>query len=160
MLPGPVILIEGYSKVLSFDENYPFRVLAVLDVPSVTFLMNISTEYAFPKNSGDLLDVNDSAETFLPAGNLGGWHLYLGQDKPKSKRLQADVLSFFTAQTYFMVDQDGLALGVWIGYSLDEKYGVLRVILESWISGAVAVSWTFNGTQSLCLSWHPLFWLD
>jgi len=141
MIPGPVILIEGNSKILSFSETYPFRVLAVLDVPSGTFLMNISTEYSFPKNSGDLLDINGSAEAFLPAGDLGGWHLYLGQDKPESKRLQAEVLSFFTAQTYFMVDQDGLALGVWIGYSLNEKYGVLRVILESWISGEVAVSW-------------------
>lgn len=141
MIPGPVILIEGYTKILSFDETYPFRVLAVLDVPSGTFLMNISVEYAFPKSSGDLLDLGGSAEALIPAGDLGGWHLYLGQDKPESKRLQADVLGFFTAQTYFMIDQAGLALGVWIGYKLDEKYSILRVLLESWISGALAVSW-------------------
>ena len=141
MIPGPVILIEGYAKILCFEETYPFRVLAVLDVPSGTFLMNIGVAYAFPKSSGDLLGINGSAEALIPAGDLGGWHLYLGQDKPESKRLRADVLGFFTAQTYFMVDQDGLALGVWIGYSLDEKYGVLRVVLESWISSALAVSW-------------------
>ena len=141
MIPGPVILIEGYGKILSFENAYPFRVLAVLDVPSGTFLMNIGVTYAFPKASGDLISIDGSAEVLIPAGDLGGWHLYLGQDKPESKRIQADVLSFFTAQTYFMVDQDGLALGVWIGYSLDKKYGVLRVVLESWISSALAVSW-------------------
>lgn len=141
MIPGPVILIEGYGKILSFENNYPFRVLAVLDVPSGTFLMNIGVTYAFPKASGDLLSISGSAEALIPAGDLGGWHLYLGQDQPESKRLQAEVLSFFTAQTYFMVDQEGLALGVWIGYSLDERYGVLRVILESWISSELAVSW-------------------
>lgn len=50
MIPGPVILIEGYGKILSFDNAYPFRVLAVLDVPSGTFLMNIGSRTPFRRH--------------------------------------------------------------------------------------------------------------
>src|SRR5262249_13903344 len=46
----------------------------------------------------------------------------------------------FKAQTYLMVDSDGLKMGAWIGYSLDKKYGILRVVLEAWISGSLALS--------------------
>ena len=153
LIPGPVLLIEGETKILSYSDNYPFRVLAVLDVASGTLLMNITTTYAFPKASGDLLDISGSAEALFPIGDLSGWYLYLGQDNPESKRLKADVLSFFTAEAYFMIDQDGLAMGAWIGYSLDKKFAILKVVLESWISGALAVSWMpFQALGSL--TWH------
>ncbi|MEM6767542.1 MAG: hypothetical protein AAF655_21575 [Bacteroidota bacterium] len=142
LVPGPVILIEGFVKVLSSSENYPFRLLAVLDIPSGTFLMNIGINFEYPADSGgDLLQVSGSSELYVAAGSERDWHLYMGQDQPESKRLIANVLGFFTAESYFMVDSEGLALGVFIGVGVNENYGVLKVVLESWMGGTLEVSW-------------------
>lgn len=140
LIPGPVLLIEGHAGMLSLGENYLMRVLAVLDPTAGTFLMNISAAYQFPKDSGDLLDVAGAAEAYFSAADPGNWHLYLGEDEPESKRIRADILNFFKAQTYLMVDKDGLLMGAWIGYELDEKYGILRVVLEAWMGGELGLS--------------------
>ena len=141
LLPGPIILIEGHVGILSSSGNYPFRILAVLDIPAGTFLTNIGVSFKTPADSGDLLDVNGSMELFIPAGDMSGWYVYIGEKDPESKRILANVLGFFTAQSYFMVDNDGLLFGVHIGFSLDKKYGPLRVLLESWFRGELQVSW-------------------
>jgi len=152
LVPGPVLLIEGYAGTLSLGENYPFRVLAVIDPSSGTFLMNISAEYQFTKNSADLLLMTASAEAFFSAADPDAWHFYLGQDDPESKRIRADILNFFTATSYLMVDSDGLKMGAWIGYSLNEKYGILKVTLEAWISGSLELSpMPFQAKGSLTL---------
>jgi hypothetical protein len=140
LIPGPILLIEGHAGILSTGENFILRVLAVLDVAAGTFLMNISAMYEFPKDSGELLNVFGSAEAFFSAGDPDSWHLYLGENEPESKRIRADILNFFTAQTYLMVDSKGLLMGAWIGYGLDKKYGILRVVLEAWLSGELGVS--------------------
>jgi hypothetical protein len=93
--------------------------------------MNISADFGFPKNSGDLLQISGSAEAFFSAADPDDWHLYLGQDEPESKQIRADILSFFKARTYLMVDNDDLRLGAWIGYDLDEKYGILPATFSS-----------------------------
>ena len=119
LIPGPVLLIEGHAGILSLGENYLLRVLAVLDPMAGTFLMNISASYQFPKGSGELLDVSGSAEAYFSAADPSSWHLYLGENKPESKRIRADILNFFKAQTYLMVDNHGLLMGrldwLWTG---------------------------------------------
>lgn len=140
LIPGPVLLIEGHAGMLSLGENYLVRVLAVLDPTAGTFLMNISASYQFPIDSGELLDVIGTAEAYFSAADPSSWHLYLGEDKPESKRIRADILGLFKAQTYLMVDNKGLLMGAWIGYGLDKKYGILRVVLEAWISGELGLS--------------------
>ncbi len=142
LLPGPVILIEGHVGILSSKGEFPLRILAVLDIPSATFLTNIGISFKNPADSGDLLNVTGSMELFIPAGDMSGWYLYIGEKEPESKRIIANVLGFFTAQSYFMVDNNGLLFGVHIGYALDKKFGPLRVLLEAWFRGELAVSWT------------------
>ena len=140
LIPGPVLLIEGHAGMLSLGENYLMRVLAVLDPTAGTFLMNISASYQFPEASGELLNVAGAAEAYFSAADPSSWHLYLGENKPESKRIRADILNFFKAQTYLMVDNKGLLMGAWIGYGLDKKYGILRVVLEAWMGGELGLS--------------------
>jgi len=103
-------------------------------------LINISTSYAYPKDSGDLIEIGASAEALFPFDG-GAWHVYLGQDTPESKRIRADILTgLFEAQTYLMVDPDRLRFGVWVGYELHEKFGPLRVDLEAWLDGQLTIS--------------------
>jgi len=140
LIPGPVLLIEGHAGMVSTGDNYLMRVLAVLDPVAGSFLLNIGATYQFPKNSGELIDIEGSAEAFFSASDPANWHLYLGQNTPEAKRIRADILSLFKAQTYLMVDGKGLLMGAWIGYGLNKKYGILRVVLEAWISGELALS--------------------
>ena len=135
LIPGPVLLIEGHAGMVSTGDNYLMRVLAVLDPVAGSFLLNIGATYQFPKDTGELIDIEGSAEAFFSASDPANWHLYLGQNTPEAKRIRADILSLFKAQTYLMVDGKGLLMGAWIGYGLNKKYGILRVILEAWISG-------------------------
>jgi hypothetical protein len=83
------------------------------------------------KTQVPLLDISGSAEAYFSGADPDSWHLYLGENKPESKRIRADILEFFTAQTCLMVDSNGMLMGAWIGYGLDKKYGILRVILRS-----------------------------
>ncbi len=140
LIPGPVLLIEGHAGMLSLNDSFMMQVLAVLDPNTGTFLLNISAVYQSPKPNGELLDISGSAEAYFSTGNPSGWHLYLGENKPESKRIRADIYSFFKAQTYLMLDNDGLQMGAWIGYGLDKKYGILRVVLEAWMSGELSIS--------------------
>ena len=91
------------------------RVLAVLDPVAGSFLLNIGATYQFPKDSGELIDIEGSAEAFFSASDPANWHLYLGQNTPEAKRIRADILSLFKAQTYLMVDGKGLLMGAWMG---------------------------------------------
>jgi len=141
LIPGQVLLIEGHAGMLSTGDNYQMRVLAVLDTIIGSFLMNISATYQFPSGSGELIDIEGAAEAFFSSTDPNSWHLYLGENKPEAKRIRADILSLFKAQTYLMVDaKKGLLMGAWIGYGLDKKYGILHVVLEAWISGELALS--------------------
>ncbi len=140
LIPGPVLLIEGHAGMLSVNDNFMMQVLAVLDPASGTYLLNISAGYQFPNPSGELLNVSGSAEAFFSTADPSSWHLYLGENKPESKRIRADILNFFKADTYLMVENDGFIMGAWIGYGLNEKYGVLKVVLEAWMSGELSLS--------------------
>ncbi len=140
LIPGPILLIEGHAGMLSLNDSFMMQVLAVLDPNTGTFLLNISAAYQSPKPNGELLDISGSAEAYFSTANPSGWHLYLGENKPESKRIRADIYSFFKAQTYLMLNNGGLQMGAWIGYGLDKKYGVLRVVLESWMSGELSIS--------------------
>jgi hypothetical protein len=140
LIPGPVLLIEGHAGLLTNNDSYQMTVLAVLDANVGSFLLNISAAYQFPSDSGELLDVEGSAEAFFSAADPNNWHLYLGEKDPEAKRIRADILSLFKAQTYLMIDSKGLLMGAWIGYGLDKKYGILHVVLEAWMSGELGLS--------------------
>jgi len=147
LIPGPVILLEGMATLVSRDasdpEAFPFKILAVLDGEAGTFLANVEVSYDFPKASaykGHLLSIGAIAEVFFNFNDASDWHIYLGQDTPESKRISAEILSFFKATAYFMLDPGSLRMGVWIGYDLDKKYGPLRVVLQAWIEGKLALS--------------------
>ena len=140
LLPGPIIMIQGKAKFLSVEEDYPLTILAILDVAAGTFLMNITAAYKYPKTSGSLIDISGSAEAFFNFNDPSAWHVYLGEDDPESARIQAKIISFFTAETYLMADNDMLKMGAWIGYELHKKYGPLKVDFEAWIDGKLSVS--------------------
>ncbi len=156
LIPGPVIIVEGKANFLKerkgLDENPLFRVLAIYDNRVGTFLMNIEANYWLPEkrarneeipekeaqNAGKILKIRSLAEAFFNFNDPTEWHLYIGQ-KPKEKRLRAEILSLFEANAYFMIDNNGLAMGAWIGFDERWNFSPLTVTLQAWIAGDVTV---------------------
>lgn len=142
--PGPVILLEGKANLLrqrsSLTDDPIFRALVVLDFRAGNFLVGLDARYKFG-SGGELIDIGGSVEAFFDFNDASRWHLYLGQKDPKAKRIRAQILSLFEANSYFMIDASRLQMGAWVGYDKHWSFGPLSVVVEAWIEGGVVVSW-------------------
>jgi hypothetical protein len=144
VFPGPILLIEGKASLLkeragaSDDPN--FRALAVLDNRAGTFSVGLDAQYKFG-SGGELIELHGGAEAFVDFHNASLWHLYLGQEKPREKRIRAQIFKLFEANSYFMLDANKLALGTWVGYDKSWKFGPLHVTVEAWVEGNAVISW-------------------
>jgi hypothetical protein len=132
-LPGPVLIIEGRALILDFlgGGDPPFGALAVFDGNQRTVQFNIEAQAELVEN---LLEAHGGLEAFFDFEDLTNWHLYLGQDEPEDRRVQANVLKLpdsdrflFDADGYLMLDMVGsttvrsrLGLSVSFGERFDE----------------------------------------
>lgn len=144
VFPGPIILIEGKANILkqrsSLGDDPIFRALVVLDFRAGDFLVGLDARYKFA-DAGELIDISASAEMYFSFSDPSAWHLYMGQKEPRERRVRARIFSLFTAESYYMLDNDSLAFGSWVGYDADWRFGPLRVELEAWMETNVKVSW-------------------
>jgi hypothetical protein len=144
VFPGPILLIEGRANLLKerakLGEEAMFRALAVLDGREGTFLLNLAAQYKHGSNA-ELIDIRANAEAFFDFSDADAWYLYLGEKEPRERRIRAEIFRLFEADSYFMLDARQLAMGAWVGYDKQWKFGPLRVTVEAWIEGNVVVSW-------------------
>ncbi len=144
VFPGPIVLFEGKANLLKerskLNQEPIFRALAVLDGRERSFLFGLDAQYKFADN-GELIDIRGGVEAFFDFDNPLAWHLYLGEKEPRERRIRAEVLTIFEANSYFMIDAHKLAMGAWVGYDKRWKFGPLRVIVEAWIEGNTIISW-------------------
>lgn len=128
-IPGPVLIIEGRALILSGlqpNAEPPLRALAVFDGRAGTVQFNVEAEATL---IADLLKAYGMLEAFFDFNDLTNWHLYLGQDTPRDRRIRADILKLdnsflFKADAYLMMDMVGAdtlrsRLGVSIGFEPD-----------------------------------------
>ena len=144
VLPGPIIMLEGRANILSDRSSVSgadplLRCLAVLDARAGSFVFGLDAHYRFG-SGGELIDIRGSAEVFFSFSNASLWHIYLGREEPRERRIRAQIIQIFEANAYFMLDAQKLALGAWIGYQADWQFGPLRAILEAWMEGKVEAS--------------------
>lgn len=144
VIPGPIILIEGRASILkarsSLSEEPIFRALAVLDGRAGTFLIGLDAQYKYD-SAGRLIEIHGGVEAFFSLHDADAWHLYLGLRDPREKRIRAQILHLFEANSYFMLDAHQLAMGAWVGYDKTWQFGPLRVKVQAWIEGNAVVSW-------------------
>lgn len=154
VFPGPILLIEGRSNVLrpraSLSDEPVFRTLLVIDGRAGSVTAGIDARYAIA-DSGELIDIHGSLEAFF--GGLDDWHLYLGIDEPRTRRIGADIFfRIFHADSYFMLDPDRVRMGSWAGIEKDWRFGPLRVHIEAWLEGRAQLSFKpiyFQGSLAL-----------
>lgn len=142
--PGPVLMIEGKANILkersSLGEDPLFRCLVVLDFQAGSFLVGLDVNFKYA-DDGELIQISGGSEMYFSFSDPSSWHLYLGMKDPKERRIRANILSLFEANTYFMLDNNALAMGAWIGFDEDWRFGPVRVTLEAWLESNVKVSW-------------------
>jgi len=143
LIPGKVFLLEGKANLLKertkLSDDPMFRALAVLDMQQGQILIGLDAKYK-QDEGGKVINITAGAEAFFH--NPGDWHIYMGEDKPREKRIRARILNLFEANSYFMIDPKQLATGAWVGYAKRWKFGPVSLTLEAWLEGNVVVNWT------------------
>jgi hypothetical protein len=157
VFPGPVIMLEGRANILkqrtalNDSSNPAFRLYSVLDANVGDLLLALAAQYKFD-DGGALLDISGGAEAYFNWNDPTLWHFYLGQNDPREKRIRAQFLSLFTAESYLMLSQRELAMGGRVGWGKSWRFGPLKVTLEGWIEGGAAINWQpahFHGQLEL-----------
>ncbi|CBW77387.1 unnamed protein product (plasmid) [Mycetohabitans rhizoxinica HKI 454] len=156
VFPGPIILIEGRANVLKSRSNLGdepvFRTLLVIDNRVGTITAGLDARYLIA-DGGELIDLHGSLEAFFDFHDAGAWHLYLGIDEPRERRISADVFRrIFRADSYFMIEGQRLRTGAWTGIDKHWSFGPLSVDISAWIDGHADLSLKpayFQGVMSL-----------
>ena len=156
VFPGPILLLQGSASLLqertAVDKDANFRALAVLDGRAGTLQLGLDAQYRYDKDNGNLIDIHGAAEGFFNFNDPSAWHLNVGLQEPRDRRLSARLFKLFDAYAYVALDAQQLAMGAWIGFKQQWQFGPLAVALEAWIDGNARVSWKpahFYGDLSL-----------
>ncbi|GAB89860.1 hypothetical protein [Gordonia rhizosphera] len=144
VFPGPILLIEGKANLLQerakLEDDPNFRALFVLDAQAGSILIGIDAQYLYG-SGGELLDIRGSAKAFFDFSDASKFYLHLGEKTPREKRIRAQILSLWYADSYFMLDYYSIGFGGRVGYDARWSFGPLRVTLEAWIENNALISW-------------------
>ena len=151
-LPGPILMLQGKGNLLKDraklgDGNELFQSLVIFDGTSESLLAALGMQYKLPAetkspvSAGAILDASASSEAFFDFDNASNWHVYLGQEE-KEKRIRAEVISLFQADSYLMLDARSFRTGASIGFEKHYDYSVVAVDLSAWLAGDAAITWS------------------
>jgi hypothetical protein len=162
-VPGPILIIEGRALILDGlkpNADPPLRALAIFDGKQQIAQFNIEAKAEVIK---DMLEAYGTLEAFFDFKDITNWHLYLGQDQPNDRRIQANVLKYldaylFKADAYLMLDMVGSQtlrsrMGVFIGFKPKvPPIGPVNVVFDATLSGdgvATILPEQFSGAINL-----------
>lgn len=143
MFPGPVIMLIGKGNVLhargTIQNEAPFDAMATLDLEAKSFMLALGVTLDLL----DIIKIHGDAEVYAnwdsnPSDN--GWYFALGKP-PHEQRISANILSLFTADTYFVISDSGLITGSYVGLQMNWSFGPLGVKLNAFIASLLAMNW-------------------
>lgn len=142
--PGVVCLIQGAANIAKdrakLDDDPLFRALTVIDTQAASLLIGLDVAYRYDEASGKLIKLSAGTEAFYDFDDPEAWHINLGLQTPTEQRIQARVFDMFDANAYLMLSAHKLAMGAWVGYDRNWKFGPLKVGLQAWMESNVLVS--------------------
>lgn len=155
VFPGPIIMLDGAANLLTeraeLSEDPLFHLLAVLDNRAGSVTLGLDAKYKYD-DTGSVIDVHGSAETFFSYADPTQWFIYVGEKDPTAKRIRANLFGLFEANAYFMLDPRQLAMGAWVGLDKHWNFGPVGVDLEAWLEGDALLSFKppqFHGGLSV-----------
>jgi hypothetical protein len=140
MFPGPIVMLIGRANILQkriragSEDRAIFNALATFDGNAGTFDLAVDAKYEIPV----VLDIEGSAE--IHAGP-DGWYFALGKP-PHDKRVRARIFDLFETNGYFVISDDGLVTGSWVGYRNSWRFGPLSVSLNAYLATIAAIQWS------------------
>lgn len=138
--PGPVIMLQGRAALLEegavVGADAPYQAVIILDNNAGSLTVGVDARY----DKSPLLDISASAEAYYSFADPEAWYLNLGVDDPREDRIRAEALSIFTAESYFMLDPNRLAVGIWSGYDAEWSFGPLGVEFASYVESDARVN--------------------
>ncbi len=143
LIPGPVIMIEGQANILKNrntndeEDRGAFYALAVFDGNAETFQLNVDVQY----DLASVIAIRGSLEAFFDFNDPTNWHLHLGKNDPESKRIAAEILALFEANTYFMISARSLQTGAAVGFDWKAELGPVEVALIARIAFEAGIFW-------------------
>jgi hypothetical protein len=144
-ISGPLIIMEARAQILrkraslSANNDPPLTALMVIDGRAGTFLFNVDATYRLPESNGLIIDSHAGAEAFFAGSD--DWHFYLGEKDPREKRVRARIFQLLQAESYFMLDQDHIAMGARVQFGKKWSCGPVRAGLEALIEGGASLGW-------------------
>lgn len=132
-LPGPIIVINGRALILDGlnpnpSAEPPFSATAIFDGQEKIVQFNIEAQAEIVE---DVIDAYAGIEAFFDFKDLTNWHLYLGQNEPKSRRIRANVLKIIEADAYLMFDMiDANSLRARMGINVNAKADIDDICID------------------------------
>lgn len=107
-VPGPILILEGRALLLeglpaSNKKEPPLRALAIFDGKEQIAQFNIEAQAEIIAKT---LDASGELEAFFDFKDITNWHIFLGIDEPKSRRIKANLLNVVRADAYLMFDMN------------------------------------------------------
>ncbi len=108
-LPGPNLLLTMKARLLAprpgtlpgGDQVPAIEALAVIDIDLAAGTLSIGLLVTYDIKW--LLTIKVPVEAFFDTNESANWHVYVGQAKPESARVQARVISAFDGSGYLML---------------------------------------------------------
>ncbi len=143
VFPGPLLLLSGAANLLKdrakLGDDPLFRALAVYDRAAGTLQVGVDLKYRYNDN-GKLITISAGTEAYYEFDDPAAWRVNLGVRTPTEQRIQARVFDLFDAKAYLMLSAHEMAMGAWVGYDRNWKFGPLKVGLSAWMESNVKVS--------------------
>jgi hypothetical protein len=155
VFPGPIFMIQGAANLLKdrskLGDDPLFRSLAVYDGKAGSLLVGLDVSYKYDA-TGKLIKLSAGTEAYYKFDDPKAWRINLGLKTPTEQRIQARLFSMFDANAYLMLNARQVAMGCWVGYDKNWKFGPLGVALSAWMESNVVVSFKpmqFYGDMAL-----------
>lgn len=105
-LPGPILVINGKALILDGlnpnpNAEPPFSATAIFDGKEKMVQFNIEAQAEIVE---DIVEAYAAVEAFFDFKDITNWHVYLGQDEPKDRRIRANILNIIEADAFLMLD--------------------------------------------------------
>ena len=143
--PGPIIMIGGRAQLLaefSFLQGLRADLLIVYDNADPGLQASLAVRMLIDA-AVTLVEISGTAELYFDFVTPNNWHIHIGTDTNPF----IGKAFIFEGRVYFMLDPNGMKLGVTIFYGYGFEFGILSVTARI----------SLQSTLELC--WNPEFFV-
>jgi hypothetical protein len=142
-----VLIFQGQAQILKerigLDTlpDPPFFAFVAITSQSVEAAFGVN--YKLPDdgpNPGKIVKVDGVTELGFFFGNSSAWYVNIGRETPEERRIQARVVDLFNMYFYLMLSSNGMRVGAGASWSLDKKFGPIKIELGAYLDIAGRIS--------------------